>query len=208
MLRMMRFVPLLSLVVLGCEGAPAVPEDDISAQQQEFAASTSNLVSIGHEHPLSYAINFTNADVRNSSFYWTPSPRRLACHENDERTTPYAMLQGNCHTDDPDVTLFGFYGVTDDTYKPLHRELHFMRNIYTDATGSFPEPVYAACEKGKAAIVAATREGMRLWNLARARAEFFLGHATHIIQDSFAKGHGARTMPPDPGESSRSCKEP
>ena len=200
MMRTMSLVPLLSVAVLGCAADSPRSGDDVSSTKQEWSTSLNNTMPIAHEDILSFAIDMANEKLGNTFF--STFGKGLACHENDQDSSPVKLLQGNCHTDDPDDDpshqLKNYYNVPDvdwDHWKSFLRELHAMRNTYEDAVGRHGEPAYRSCERAKARIIAATKKAMTYWSSNRPMADYWLGHASHIVEDSFSNAHTARSNP-------------
>ena len=186
---------LLALaLILGCDGGgtivdPPYGDDEVGVTEKEFSNGDGALR--GHEDILRIGIEHGNALIAAESGIagmFTPVPFGDACP-----STSHVLLKGDCVTDNPDATMSAFYGVSDADwdYAPLLQDLHFMRN-YVGSYGA--ESARLACWGARERITVATEKAMGYWQAGdRVAADYWLGHALHIVQDSFAKSHARRT---------------
>lgn len=130
-----------------------------------------------------------------------------------EATNP--LIQGNYATDFPFTKKFivnlpefwKFKGMTDNMQwqdHPKTQKFHFLRNHLQapDETGSILVGQRQSCEATRNAITLATKQASLYFRKEATSPEekdenvrkslFFLGHATHMIQDSFSEAHGRR----------------
>jgi hypothetical protein len=148
----------------------------------------------GHEDLVRYGVELANAALASSSLpgaapLFTPVIPGDGCGSS---TNP--LIEGNCATDLPDRPMKLFYadrfGPGNWGSNPSLQNLHFLRNHVGDAG---LETARATCFQARERIVTATRLALSKW---RARdgegAQYWAGHATHTIQDSFSAAHTAR----------------
>lgn len=111
-----------------------------------------------------------------------------------ETSVGNALLRGNCATDAPDDMMRTYYGRTSDAdlnHDGELQRLHFTRN-WVGVRGA--ESALSACVRGKETIIAATAHALRSYTPYPIDNFFyFVGHATHTIQDSFSNSHTRRT---------------
>lgn len=184
---------LLALSIPACAvstEAPADPVDTtVTTDQQAFTDGAGPLR--GHEDVLRFGIDYANAliaaETGATGFY--PS---VASGDSCSGTT-HPVLLGNCATDSPDTTMTSYYGVSPSSWQtaPYLQELHFLRN-YEGSKGV--EGANAACQGARSWIINATLLAMDAWQAGdRDQASYWLGHATHMVQDSFSAAHASRT---------------
>lgn len=176
----------LALLAFSCGGEVDDPSD-IGIDQDEFSDGAGALR--GHEDITRFSIEFANS-LLNSEFgiaqYWAPVPYGEACDSG------HTLLHGNCVTDSPDSTMTSYYGVSSSNWQFDGRimDLHFLR----DYLGNGVYGSKASCIQSRDRIINATHVAMDKWAAGdRAGAEYWLGHATHIIQDSFSAAHTTRS---------------
>ena len=105
------------------------------------------------------------------------------------------ITRGNYATDMPNgmypVDLNEYWGFPADTdwNNPKGQDLHFLRD-YGDANTL--QSAYATCMTSRGRIQRLSADVAKLWVSDREKALFLLGHATHVIQDSFSPAHTVR----------------
>ncbi len=175
-----------ALLAVRCGGEVDDPSD-IGIDQDEFSDGAGMLR--GHEDVLRFSIEFANT-LLNSEYgipaYYAPVPYGEACDSS------HTILHGNCVTDSPDGIMTSYYGVSSGAWQTdgTIMDLHFLRDYATKGVVG----AKAACVKSRDRIINATHIAMDAWASGdRAGAEYWLGHATHIIQDSFSAAHTTRS---------------
>ena len=105
------------------------------------------------------------------------------------------ITRGNYATDMPNgmypVDLNEYWGFPADTdwNNPKGQDLHFLRD-YDDADTL--QSAYATCLASRGRILRLSADAAKLWSSEHEKALFLLGHATHVIQDSFSPAHTVR----------------
>lgn len=105
------------------------------------------------------------------------------------------ITRGNYATDMPNgvypVDLNEYWGFPVDTdwNNPQGQDLHFLRDYDGATTVS---SAYATCMAARERILHLSADVAKLWGADREKALFLMGHATHIIQDSFSPAHVVR----------------
>ncbi len=106
------------------------------------------------------------------------------------------LIHGNFATDFPNQTtimsLASFWNMPGMSYaeNPKTQVLHFLRN-YKNATTL--ASAMDTCLQSRLAIKIITEEAVNSWIKGdKTRSLFLLGHATHVIQDSFSPAHARR----------------
>ena len=185
----MRFLPvgfLLSALMLGC-AAPA-DEGGVSSTRRAFSGGPGALR--GHEDLTRLAVDLANGAIEGEFGIAGLYP---AIESGDDCwSTAAPMLVGNCATDSPDEVMSAFYGVSGADWQtaPGLQNLHFLRNYVGD---SGVETAWEACMGARDFAARATGIAVEAWNDGRLDdALYWLGHATHILQDSFATPHAVR----------------
>lgn len=125
------------------------------------------------------------------------------------------LIQGNYATDFPFTKKYvvslpeywGFKDIKEDMQWQDHPEtqkFHFLRNHLSEPnqTGSILVGQRQSCINTRDAIVQVTKEASYYFNkhatsfkakeVNTRKSLFFLGHATHMLQDSFSEAHGRR----------------
>jgi hypothetical protein len=176
----------LALLAVNCGGEVDDPEN-VGIDQEPFSDGAGPLR--GHEDVLRFSIEFANS-LLNSEFgianYFAAVPYGEACDSS------HTMLHGNCVTDSPDSTMTSYYGVSSGSWQTDGNvmDLHFLRDY--NGTGVYGSKV--SCQKARARIINAATIAMQKWKAGdRNGAEYWIGHATHIIQDSFSAAHATRS---------------
>jgi hypothetical protein len=176
----------LALLAVNCGGEVDDPEN-VGIDQEEFTEGVGPLR--GHEDVLRFSIDFANSLLKSEfgiNQYWAPVPYGEACDSS------HSMLHGTCVTDSPDSTMTSYYGVSSGSWQTdgTIMDLHFLRDY--NGTGVYGSKV--SCQKSRARIINATSIAMQYWQAGnRAAAEYWIGHAAHIIQDSFSAAHTTRS---------------
>jgi hypothetical protein len=177
---------LLASLAVSCGGEVDDPAD-LGIDQDEFTSG--ELALRGHEDLLRFGIEFANS-LLNSDFgiasYFEAVPYGEECDSS------HTMLHGNCVTDSPDSIMTTYYGVSSTAWQfdGTIMDLHFLRDYYLKSVYS----AKTSCVKSRDRVINATSIAMQKWQAGdRAGAEYWVGHATHIIQDSFSAAHTART---------------
>jgi hypothetical protein len=145
----------------------------------------------GHETITRFAIRFGNSLLKERYGLQNYYP------EVSEPGRGHPLIEGNIKTDFPNEALFDFYKMEKKEFGAWHQSsllqyIHSMRNFSHRGPQSFLE----SCQKIKDNILNVT-----LWSLSffqkgeREEGLFWLGHAIHILQDSFSKAHTLRGGP-------------
>ena len=107
-----------------------------------------------------------------------------------------SITLGNYATDLPNgpypVSLNVYWGFPagTDWNNPVGQHLHFLRD-YVDSTTL--ASAYDVCKSARESIARVSRDAEKMWQTAdHEKSLFLLGHATHIIQDSFSPAHAIR----------------
>lgn len=152
----------------------------------------------GHEYLTEYAMEGAVAKMFEKGFTKQVFPTDLSVVDGFNSTNP--VIRGNYLTDNPrhrqgnEPDLVSFFGVdapTDWHQDPRTQSAHFLRAV-TNPSRGIAEPKSKACQAGKERIITATLEARRNWASNRDLALVYIGHATHIIQDSFSPAHVRR----------------
>lgn len=168
-------------VAWGCQGSP--PEAPAQAIQQPFTDGPGPLR--GHEDITRFGVSGANQLL--GTQFWSPIANGQACDGSE----PF-LLTGNCATDWPDDLMLARYGGSllawqDD---PNLQELHFLRNH----VGGGVEGAQSACWNSRALIADVANLALSEWQTGdRATFDYWIGHALHIIQDSFSAAHTVRS---------------
>jgi hypothetical protein len=175
-----------ALLAVNCGGEVDDPTN-VGIDQEPFSDGSGALR--GHEDILRFSIEFANTLLKSEfgvAGYWTPVPYGEACDSS------HLMLHGNCATDSPDSQMTSYYGVSSSAWQTAGsvQDLHFLRDYL--GTGVYGSKV--SCQTSRDRIINATHVAMDKWAAGdRAGAEYWIGHATHIIQDSFSAAHTTRS---------------
>jgi hypothetical protein len=141
----------------------------------------------GHESISRFSILFGNTLLK----------ERYGLHHYYPEGKHDPLIEGNVKTDFPNEDLFDFYKMEKKEFEDWHQSprlqhIHSMRTFSDKGPQSFVK----SCQKIKENIMNVT-----LWSLSffqkgeREKGLFWLGHATHILQDSFSKAHTLRGGP-------------
>lgn len=147
----------------------------------------------GHEDLTRLSVNLANiwlkVELGRERFF------PAVTEEDTCLSASHPMVQGNCATDFPDATMLSTYGVAKSEWQTAAsvQDLHFLRDhVGTSSAVS----ARAACVASRGRIVEATRRAVAAWRAGDVtRAQYWLGHAQHIIQDSFSPAHTPRVGP-------------
>ena len=156
---------------------------------------TSGIFFSGHEHITRFAIIKANALIKSkhglSSFYSEVS------EWDSGWRTDNPLIEGNYKTDFPDKRIYDFYGVKKRDLRSWHSEpsfqnIHSMRNYSDEYTQTF----FESCHSIKDSIIKATLKAFSFFRKGqKEEGLFWIGHASHIIQDSFSRAHSLRSPP-------------
>jgi hypothetical protein len=173
----------------GCESYSGLDEDTVSETRQAWSQGAA--VLRGHEDITRFAIEKANAAIQSETGtggYYPTIPSGADC-----TSVSNWLMKGGCATDYPDSTMTTRYGVSEADWDlwPLLQDLHFLRNyVGTDGVESARE----ACLGALAHIVEASGWGVTaLLAGDQIAGLYWIGHATHVIQDSFALPHTDRS---------------
>lgn len=146
----------------------------------------------GHEDLTRLGIDRANQilaeETGNSEYFPTVSP------VTGGLSTGHPIVQGNYHSDFPNEGILSFYGLSSGSSSGWHdsphvQNVHFLRNRNE---GIF-ESAFSACLGATENIVRITKKGMDHWREGQVHeGNFWIGHALHIIQDSFSMAHTKR----------------
>ncbi len=144
----------------------------------------------GHEDLVRFSVASANAWIQSQHGqvdFYSPIPSG----ENGLRSS-IPMIQGVTRSDIPDAEMLRRYNVSaaDWHTTPDLQGLHFLRNYdEKDGTVSFED----ACQDSRQRLVDATLEAWQAMTDGNsARGMYYLGHALHMIQDSFSPAHTQR----------------
>ncbi len=144
----------------------------------------------GHEDITRFAVERANSALGSAVF------PKVASGDYG-RGTANPIVQGNHATDFPNRIsgkIKAFYGSNASKLSQWHddgslQSIHFLRDYPNGSLVSFS----TACQTGVSRIINAVKEAQRLHQAGNANESlYFLGHATHIVQDSFAPAHTRR----------------
>jgi hypothetical protein len=163
--------------------------DDASSQEQYWTGGMGPLR--GHEEILRYGIEMANAQIATTLGVQNFYPVMPAGESCSSPTNP--LTQGNCATDSPTEELIAYYGVSKSAWQTdgTIMDLHFLRNhLSTTQVVS----AYEGCVTSTDQILEASYNGVALWRDGwSSEGLFWLGHATHTVQDSFSPAHASRS---------------
>ncbi|MBF0297743.1 MAG: hypothetical protein HQK51_03435 [Oligoflexia bacterium] len=145
---------------------------------------TGALMTRGHEDLLHYAVKEANR-ILNNNFY--PSVK-LGVPAVD---TSNQLVRGSYETDFPGNKIKSHYGNVHDWHNEDHlQSLHFLRKY------SIGSNLYQSCLDGTNLILEITNLAWENYKNGDMNSfNFWLGHACHIIQDSFSPAHARREGP-------------
>jgi hypothetical protein len=180
----------LAAVALGACGAPRAEQ----ASEPKFNSD----VIVGHEDITRFAIDYANAELERRGDSFRFPQERFGVRG---RNSGNPLVRGNWASDAAEkvleVSLHEFYGIPDDDVLAedgAFMDIHTLRNYRYRADGTLEvASARQTCLDAQARVVAAVNEALRSWGTDDYRALFFLGHATHTIQDSYSKAHTRRT---------------
>lgn len=138
-----------------------------------------------HEALTYFAIKIANKEL--SGRYIYPEPEFEATGED---TNNYIIL-GNYLTDYPNNRILNFYEAHEGSWhrNPNLQFIHFLRNYYDDVV----DDIQNSCMKSREAIFSAADSALSSQFYGDEEDKhFWIGHALHIIQDSFSPGHTKR----------------
>ncbi len=186
-------IPCLALLIIlgGC----GTSEEETSETKWwvNFSATgtTSRVYTPGHEVLVRAAIEKANTAV-GQNFYSPIIPADIDAPEYSQN----GLIVGNFSTDRPDDTAFGrqlrdlYHAPTGWHEEPNIQSLHFLRDFKGD--GDLTSGI-DSCRASQAKIIGAVARADQLYRSGnRSSALQFLGHATHILQDSFSPEHTQR----------------
>jgi MYXO-CTERM domain-containing protein len=192
MRRRVRWVSLIALVAGatgGCESVSDLDGTDVGRTREAWSQGAAALR--GHEDITRFAIEKANAALQSETGTANFFPA-LASGADGSNTSNW-LMKGGYATDFPDSVMSTKYGVSvgDWDLWPDLQDLHFLRNwVGTDGVESARE----ACLSALAHVVEASGWAVYAWQLADQNAGlYWMGHATHVIQDSFALPHTDRS---------------
>jgi hypothetical protein len=177
-------VSIIYSVISGCN-APPVHEH--GETEDEFTNGGGPLR--GHEDVTRFGIDYANILLQREGRV----TRFPAMPSGESCPSGHPIMHGNCATDSGDSTMRDTYGAgwLDWQTNANTQVLHFLRNHY-GTSGVIP--ARSTCVLSRERIIGATvramdsyRAGSPGWGM------YWLGHATHIIQDSFSAAHTRRT---------------
>jgi len=147
-------------------------------------ACSAGYIHRGHEDITRFGVDLANRELGSRTFPEVEAGTYGALTDN-------ALVQGNTKTDFPNDELLRFYGATGSgwTSSPDLQDLHFLRN-YPDGS---PQSIHDTCNAVRKRIRNAAFQAVSLQHQNREKYLFWLGHSTHIIQDSFAPPHSRRS---------------
>jgi hypothetical protein len=175
----------LSLVA-GCGGM----DDESLLGQEEQAWMQGPAALRGHEDLTRFAVDYANqlvAGLTGNPTYFQPVISGDSCSG-----TTHRMLIGGCVTDSPDSTMTSFYGVSSGNWNTGAniQDLHFLR----DYSGSSVVGRRAPCLSTQSRILTATQIAVNYWRAGDYyNGKYWLGHAIHMIEDSFSTAHATRS---------------
>ncbi len=144
----------------------------------------------GHEDLTRIAVDRANNTLQNLLGY---KPYPSIAKGVAGLDTGHPMVKGNYETDFPTTKMYQFHGMPSSV--DWHNDgrlqhLHSLRD-YPDRT---PLGLRASCLAVRSSIVRAAHKAMGAFGEGdRDSGLYWLGHATHIIQDSFSPAHTPRT---------------
>ncbi|MFW7378462.1 MAG: hypothetical protein ACOH5I_06635 [Oligoflexus sp.] len=146
----------------------------------------------GHEDLTRMAVSAAN-DHLQSILGYAPYPK--VSLSTDGIRTDNQLVKGNYETDFPSTKMRDFYSIPQDAdwhHNENIQHIHSMRNKQNGHFLSNRE----SCELVRQAIKDSTEHAFFLFDQGR-REEglYWLGHVTHIIQDSFSPAHTERLGP-------------
>lgn len=151
----------------------------------------------GHEDITRYGVKRANAQLEAvvgiSEFYPVPAKGAAGIDTSNQ------LIRGNFETDFPEKRFFDFYEAVNhfplvrwlDWHKsPRLQHLHGLRN----SEGGIFQDQFATCRQTTDAIVTAVRQALPLLRQdpSSGTGQHWLGHATHMVQDTFSKAHTIR----------------
>jgi hypothetical protein len=177
---------VLVLAAQACDSAE--PSETLGGRRLPFTTGWGP--ARGHEDVLRFGTDFANdlltGEVGTYGFY----PRIYSGEDCVTSTNP--LVLGNGATDFPDDVIAAFYRADPDHWhdSPTLQDLHFLRN-WVGADGV--ETPREACVGAQQRVIEATRKAGEAWRSGwTTDAYYWIGHATHILQDSFATPHTLR----------------
>jgi hypothetical protein len=173
----------LSLLTIACGS----PRDDSSR-----VAFLQGVVR-GHEDLTRWSVSFANTTLQSQGVAYRFGDVALGDRGNSSNNP---IVIGNYATDFPENvtavslrTYYGFTGGVPMAVAPQFQTLHFLR----DFEGSVVDSAKTTCLKSRQRIVGATYTALQTAPSQQFVSQFFLGHALHILQDSFAEPHTVRS---------------
>ncbi len=153
---------------------------------------------IGHEELMHFAITQANAALEQDGVTAFRYPPADADTRGIDSKNP--LVRGNLASDKAEqiteISLGEFYGIPKGEhlgYSGMHMDIHALRNYRWEGTKWIVEDAKTSCLGGHARIQRATATALAAWDTDEARALFFVGHATHTLQDSFSRAHTRRS---------------
>jgi hypothetical protein len=180
---------LVAGAAVGCD--PAMVDDDPATGERSAEFSQGAGVYRGHEDITRFAIERANAAIQSetgTAGFFPTIPSGASC---DDTTNP--LMLGGCATDYPDSVMLAKYNTTAGQWDlgPELQDLHFLRN-YVGSDGV--ETAREACLGALGRIVTASGWAVTAWQSGdHDLGLYWMGHATHTIQDSFAPPHTDRS---------------
>ncbi len=102
------------------------------------------------------------------------------------------LVKGNYESDFPSQRMFDFYQLPSDVDWHHHDSIQHVHSLRDRVDGNYVGS-REACERVRAAISAASHEAAEKFALGlNDEGLYWLGHATHILQDSFSPAHTER----------------
>jgi hypothetical protein len=144
--------------------------------------------------PLTRAFGGAHAPHRNLTRVAIDQARALLNAPIDLSPYEAQVCNGNLETDSSsnDTVLARHYGA--DTFNSgSMQHLHFNRDWVSQSSMRWVQSARDTCVQARERIIAATTRAINQWRSnRREQAAYWLGHATHTIQDSFARAHTMR----------------
>jgi hypothetical protein len=182
-------VVLGAVALAGCVGLPAEEEAAVGERRAAFTQGAGPFR--GHEDITRFGIDLANPLIETETGVAGFFPTVVSGDSCD--VTTHAILLGGCATDFPDSRMSARYGVdaSDWGLAPTLQDLHFLRNWVGD---DGVVTARATCLAARSRIQTATEWAVAAWQADETEeARYWIGHALHTIQDSFAPPHTRRS---------------
>jgi hypothetical protein len=179
----------LLFLIIACE----------KTQESETKFETGGLTHRGHEDITRYGVEHANAYLAATTGIDTffPVPEKGVAGSDSGNK----IIRGNFETDFPEKKFLDFYQSKsrlpllrwmDWHESPTLQHLHGLRNR---PDGEHHQDQFATCRETTDAIATALDQALPLLRADRnsESGRHWLGHATHIIQDTFSKAHAIRS---------------